>query len=53
MAEENHNSDQKNLDLKWDNKLSTSHTKVEEKGKALDDGSVTLPDWKTVSPEKR
>ena len=51
MAEENNNSNPKNPDLKW-NILSTSHSKDEEKGKALDDGSVTLPDWKTVSPEK-
>ena len=51
MSEENHNSNPMNSDLKW-NILSTSHSKSEEKGKALEDGSVTLPDWKTLSPEK-
>lgn len=52
MTEENLNSNPKDSSLKWDI-LSTSHSNVDtEKGKALDDGSVILQDWKTISPEK-
>ena len=52
MTEENLNSNQKDSNSKWDI-LSTTHSNVDtEKGKALDDGSVILQDWKTISPEK-
>ena len=51
MSEEIHSSNPKISDSNW-NILSTSHSNVTTKWKALEDGSVMLSDWKTISPEK-
>lgn len=51
MPEENQSLNWKDSDLKW-NILGTSHSNTNEKNKTLEDGSVILSDWKTVSPEK-